>query len=289
MYKLFIILYLFIGSLNATSIVQERDEQTRFDYEQIIPLTASTIDQFIEQAAMSTPQTDQLIRQQIQLAESDSLVTEMLINRYFQVRDEDFSQGLVILSIIGELRSPDAIQFYVDILENNGESPDGLEGEYLSDRDILEMYQAKAIQSLAYLRNTDSDSLIKHYVCYHPAVAVRSAGIDAYLFNHGDTEKAKSELKEILDEDAWVYLDRIRRKQSATNESIEEDIAAFYTSHPDQIAPVHYVTRGTKITNFLSFRSFVFLSLLFILVFLILRKFLRNENVIKEFFMHRNS
>ncbi len=248
-----------------------------------ISLNSSSVDAFVDQAFSASKNMDARIRQEVHHAKNDTLIITSLIQQFHESRRHDFNRSLIILSLLGEMGAPQTIEFYKEILAEETEAPTNLPGEYLSSRDLLEMLQAKAIQSLAYIKSDFADSLVLHEVQWHPAVAVRSAGIDAYLFNHGDSQAARERLQQVLDQAAWIYLDRVRRKKSVVNKSIDEDLENFYNKYPDQLAPVHYSPRGTRVTNFLNFRSFLFLSVLFILVFLILRKLLRRDTTMRDY------
>ena len=240
--------------------------------EEIPLLSPSTLDQFIEIAVSSTSKTDEQIREAIHNAEKDSLLVDGLIARFKNVRSQDLGRGLVILSILGELGSEQAIYFYRDILKDEKEVEEHLTGEYMSDRDILEMYQTKVIQSLAYIKSELSDSLVLDYIRWHPAIAVRAAAIEAYMYNHGDSDEAKSILKNVLDEDDYVYLDRTRRNKRQSSVEFNKELVMFYDDHPEQIPPQRYKPIKLVHTDFGGIRSFFILTAIFIVIFLIFRK-----------------
>lgn len=273
----FPLIFLVVG-LHPIAAQTDVSRQSKF-----VHLTAATVETFIDQAFSAPKKLDESIRQEVHKAGGDTLIVQRMIEQFYQSRQTDYNRSLVILSLLGEMGTPLAIEFYQNILDEVPESPDKLPGEYLSQRDLLEMLQAKAIQSLAYVKSSIADSIVLHLVVWHPAVAVRSAGIDAYLFNHDDSKSAKEKLRSVLDESAWIYIDRVRRKKSIVNKSLDEDLENFYNKYPDQVAPVNYSPRGNRVTNFLNFRSFLFLSALFILVFLVLRKFLRRDIAMRDY------
>ena len=100
-----------------------------------------------------------------------------------------------------------------------------------------EILQAKAVESVAYLNTPEADAMTMRAIREHPSPVVRAAAIDAYLFNHGDTEAAKQELRAIAQKDDAILVDRVRKSADLNRESFNEGLARFYELHPNAVAP----------------------------------------------------
>ncbi len=70
----------------------------------------------------------------------------------------------------------------------------------------------------------------------HPSKAVRSAAIDAYLFNNGDNEEAKNKLKQVLRKSDVSLIDRTRFLRNSNKEEFDRNLGLFYKKHPSEIA-----------------------------------------------------
>ena len=70
--------------------------------------------------------------------------------------------------------------------------------------------QARAVEMLSFLGTPESTWETLRVVMSHPSSVVRVAAIDAHLFNNGDADEAKNELREIVDSDDLPYVDMTR-------------------------------------------------------------------------------
>lgn len=281
-FRLLILFGLLIGTNNSASLYPQQSEKNT--PKKLIPLNVENLDQFITQAGRSTKSTDEQIRQEIHKAQSDTLVLDGLIGRFQKTRETEYSRALIILSIIGEMKSPRTIPFFENLLDEETDQPTENKFEYLSKRDLLEMLQSSAIRSLAYLQTQNADSIVLNYLQWHPAIAVRTAGIDAYLYNHGDTEEAKGTLRSILNEEDWVYLDRVRKSSVVSDEQFNLGLEQFYEKNPEQVAPDHNNYSPQMFTNIGLIKTLFAMTALFMLTFLIIRKIMsKREPVFHSF------
>ena len=123
-----------------------------------------------------------------------------------------------------------------------------VEGE-IAERTALAILQAKAVDGLAYLRTAKGDLEVLRAVSNHPEIAVRAEAITAYLWNHGDSAAARSELKKYVRSGEEVYLDRVRRVPGERAAAFDEKLQVFLKAHPERIppAPVHLPPHTKKI------------------------------------------
>jgi hypothetical protein len=212
---------------------------------QPISLTLKTLEQFVRWADDSDAAAYWLVREEILKARGDSAVLAPLFAQFENNRTQDLGLSLVILCIIGELKNPHALERLAQIihapLPRDEEAGHGL----LSRRDGAAMLQAQAAENLAYLQTPAADSLTLSVIKSHPAAAVRSAAIDAYLYNHGDSAAAKERLRPLLSQQELSFLDRVRYTSESDVESFEKGLERFYKLHAETLAPIHRQTRPT--------------------------------------------
>jgi hypothetical protein len=149
----------------------------------------------------------------------------------------DHTLALVQLAILGELRNdgPGA-----HCLGQVAWAPVPTEGTFDEERgdlleaESLETLQAKAIDGLAYLRSAGGDAEVLRAVAFHPSRIVRAEAIDAYLWNHGDSEAAKARLRALTREHGEeVFVDRIRREDGEGAATFDPKLEAFLRAHPE--------------------------------------------------------
>ena len=81
---------------------------------------------------------------------------------------------------------------------------------YLNKRNQEEIIQIKAIQSLAYLRKEKIDQYLIDVMHNHESEAVKIATIDAFLWNHEDSQEAAKLLYATLPQNYHRFIGRIR-------------------------------------------------------------------------------
>jgi len=202
-----------------------------------ITLSVNTVDQFIAWANRSNT-TDRLrVRDEIVKAREDSKVLAPLFERLEQAGKNDMGTSLIILGIIGELKNPASIGDLEKFIWQPLPDEQIVGHGALGDRDLLEMLQSKAVEGMAYLQTEEADRMTLRVISEHPSGAVRSAAIDAYLFNHEDSNQAKEELIRIVQGGDVLFLDRVRRVRSGNREKFNEGLVRFYQLHPEATPP----------------------------------------------------
>jgi hypothetical protein len=118
---------------------------------------------------------------------------------------------MLTIGFLGELKQREAMPFLSEIvwqrLPNKGM---GGHSELLSERELEEMIQAKAVQGLAYLGISEADGAVQEVMLEHESLHVRETAVDAYMWNHGDSAEAAKELYSLLPEDLHPLVERPR-------------------------------------------------------------------------------
>jgi len=285
-----------ISTLFALPCLGEGQEVTTDSSEMGIPLTLPNVQEFVRWAARVDRLGRLKVRQQIEIArqnkeqgkEQGEVVSKALFKQFETAPEQDLGQRLIILSIIGELKNPLSTTRLTEIVNNPLPEADSIVHGVLSSKDAVEMIQSKAVQCLAYLNNRVADSLTLSVIKSHPSKAVRSAAIDAYLYNHGDSLAAKQRLRNLLrDENLFEdlpFVDRIRNTKNISREAFDEGIERFYALHPEARAPKpRDYNAQNEITRFLvNVISGLFFTLAIILILLILILYLFRKSMMKK-------
>lgn len=134
---------------------------------------------------------------------------EALARQYRQLPAEAIEQRLVVLGMLGEMKRPDAVAQLREVVW----APLPLvesQPEMLTERDMEEMVQVKAVQGLAYLATPQADAAVREVIERHEALHVRVSAIDAYMWNHGDSPETAAELYRLLPAELHPYVERPR-------------------------------------------------------------------------------
>jgi hypothetical protein len=134
---------------------------------------------------------------------------EAMARQYRQLPAEAVEQRLVVLGILGEMKRSDAMAQLREVVW----APLPLaapQAERLTERDMEEMVQVKAVQGLAYLATPQADAMVREVIEKHEALHVRVSAIDAYMWNHGDSPQTAAELYRLLPADLHLYVERPR-------------------------------------------------------------------------------
>jgi hypothetical protein len=112
----------------------------------------------------------------------------------------------------------------------------------LVDGEILEQVlqaqlEGKAVDGLAYANTERSNAAVMKIASDHPSRIVRAEAINAYLWNHGDSEEARRALAPIVRRDETVFIDRVRRAPGESAAVFNPKLEAFLKRHPSAIAP----------------------------------------------------
>jgi hypothetical protein len=192
---------------------------------------------FISWASNSLPGDREAARAAIAAASNDSEVATAVGEVALRSYQADSSRALVALSILGEMRNGAGTGYLKHFL--NMPLPQAgtvVEGEILEQTAVASL-QAKAVDGLAYLRNAEGDEAVLRAVREHPSKIVRAEAIDAYLWNHGDSEEARQTLRGHVRQGEEIFLERIRRVEGQSGEEFNQKLAAYLQAHPELIPP----------------------------------------------------
>lgn len=241
----FIFLCVLIGACETKKGKQESDSPPQKSenpviYEKAKPveLSQETTKEFIQWASGSSLEEREIVREAIGKASKEEVVLSSLFQEYEKVKTDDIGYSLVVISIIGELQNQAALPGLEEIIFE--EVPEA-EKEFhsgLTKADLVEILASKAVEAAAYLKTETSDSLVLRVVKEHGSKAVRSSAIDAYLYNHDDTEEAKNALKNIVRQEDEILLDRVRFTRNSTKAEFDKGLNSFYEKNPKEVAPI---------------------------------------------------
>lgn len=207
-----------------------------------VALTPEKADEFLRWVATVPISQKETIRQQIAAAAADSRVVDALTDRLLKFPVTDHTRHLMILSTLGEIRSPRAIgslkQFiwYDKDMFAAGASgvSTGVKTSYFYPTRGL---QSRAVEMLAYIRSEEALAATREVAAKHPGGEVRIAAINAYLFNQGDSEKAKAELSQQVRESDRKFIGLPRRTHDMNLREFEEKVCAYYEKYPGERPP----------------------------------------------------
>jgi hypothetical protein len=192
---------------------------------------------FIDWASSAPASDSERIRKALAEARENSDVVNTMCEQAFDHQVGDHTRALVVLSLLGEMRSRIAegclTRFVSQPLPDKGTV---VEGEIL-ERTALAMLQAKAVDGLAYLGTSSATNTVLKMVAEHPSRIVRAEAIAAYLWNQNDRAEALKTLAPLVPENERVFLDRIVRKSGETAETFNPKLEAYLKAHPQLIPP----------------------------------------------------
>lgn len=189
---------------------------------------------FIDWAGKSNMRQREEARQTMAAARDNKEVLAALCQEAFSAQKRDHSRALLILSIIGEIRSP----FGEECLRRFVNLPFPTSGTKTTEGEIVEQtalarLQAKAIDGLAYLGSPSADQEVLRQVQNHPSKAVRAEAINAYLWNKRDSPDARSTLLKFIRKGEEIFLDRPRREEGEGARTFNPKLAAYLKNHPE--------------------------------------------------------
>jgi hypothetical protein len=151
---------------------------------------------------------------------------EAMSRQYRQLPAEAIEQRLVVLGILGEMKRSDAVAQLREVIWAPLPPADS-QPERLTERDLEEMIQVKAVQGLAYLATPQADAAVREVIERHEALHVRVSAIDAYMWNHGDSPETAAELYRLLPADLHPYVERPRFHRGMDREEFTRRLRAW--------------------------------------------------------------
>lgn len=208
------------------------------------PLTAAgkgmktSVLEFIKFAGDSGSDQSEEIRNALAAERDNKQVVNVLCEEIFKAQKEDHSQTLLVLSLLGEMRSPfgaECLNRFMNLpFPKTGTRVDG----EIIEQTALGTLQAKAIDGLAYLNTKESNQIVLDAVKNHPSIIVRAEAIEAYMWNHRDKlPEARKMLRTRVRKGEEIYLDRVRRESGEKADSFNRKLEAFLKAHPEAVPP----------------------------------------------------
>jgi hypothetical protein len=167
------------------------------------------------------------------LAQADG-IGPALQSLYERTPEQAFTKRYRILQLIGELRDPRLLKFLVEVVRTPLPEKGKAKAELDSAREREETIQAKAVQGIGYLRDSEgrlvSDAIeaLVAVMVDHPSLAVRVEAIDVYMWNHGDAPAAASRLYAILPKELHKFVERPRVHRGSNAASTSQRIDAWH-------------------------------------------------------------
>jgi|GEM_PF-3235387 len=192
---------------------------------------------FIAWAGMSRADERETARMAIASAGENDEVCQALIEEIEKSWQIDHSRALLVLSILGEMRSSRGERYLINFANRPlPEKGTVVEGEII-ERTAQATLQAKAVDGLAYMNTKSANDALLRIVNKHPSIIVRSEAISAYAWNHGETKEARATLLRHIRKGEEIYLDRVRRVKGEGAEAFNRKLEAFLKDHSEIIPP----------------------------------------------------
>jgi hypothetical protein len=192
---------------------------------------------FIAWAGASTIGEQEIARQAIAAAGQNPAVVQALIAEVENAQRTDHSRALLVLAILGEMRSPIAEPFLRDFVNRPLPSTGTVVDGEIVEQTAQATLQAKAVAGLAYLRQPSSDQEVLRIIAQHPSGIVRAEAISAYLWNHGDSPEARRVVSRHVRPEEQIFVDRPRRVRGEDAASFNRKLAEYLKAHPEIVPP----------------------------------------------------
>jgi hypothetical protein len=197
---------------------------------------AAQVAAFIAWAGASKPDEREDGRAVLAGASGNTDVANALISQYRSAVSTDHSLALLVLSLLGELRSPIGEAFLITVTQQALPTTGTLSDGEILERAALEKLQMKAVDGLAYRNTPTSNQEVFRLIGQSTSAPVRAEAIRAYLFNNPSTGRAT--LSEIVSPSDAIFLDRVEHGPDNLSESsFDTRLAAFLAAHPEVQAP----------------------------------------------------
>jgi len=199
--------------------------------------TGESIEAFIAWAVASTGAERELGRAAIASAAAEPKNVTLLGEQLMAWYQADVGRALVILAILGEMRTPDTEKQLASFMALQAK-PSGVVVEGADPAVAgLGMLQSKAVDGLAYQGSKSADKLVLTVAAQHPDLAVRSEAMVAYLHNHGNTEAARKAVLSAVRPDEARYVDRVVKLPGDDIGTFDQKVGAYLAAHPEAIPP----------------------------------------------------
>jgi hypothetical protein len=207
---------------------------------------------FVEWAMASRSAQKPAARAALNAVRTNRDVAEAFFEQAKEFRDRDPARSLVALALLGEMRSSEGFRLLTTFLglpRANVETKavHGIATTFVGTHARWHaLLAAKAIDGVAYLASPESDAYILAAVRSGDTPHLRTAAADAYIWNHGDSEKARSQiLRRSRPDERWIR-DRFRRYDDETPQSFDAKILEWMRKYPNFVPPKTKPSSGDK-------------------------------------------
>lgn len=211
-------------------------------------LKQDSVEDFLRWVAAVPVSQSQLIRDQVALAAADEAIVDALVEKLFQLPVTDFGRHLLLLSVLGEMRHPQAIEPLIRFLKLSKETmvpPQPAEMGRITGKEREATFldgstalQARAAEMLAFLGTPRALQETLKVAADHPSLSVRVAAIDAYLFNQEDSSESIERIREAIHDGDQKYVGLPRRTRDMNVAEFDAQVLAFYERYPEEVPPV---------------------------------------------------
>lgn len=208
-----------------------------------VGLGPDTVEDFVRWIAAVPVSKAQLIRDQIAAVRGDDAVLAALLASLFQLPVADFGRHQLLLSILGELRHPKAVEPLVRFVNAPGDrvvpqpALEQSKGVYTSYLDYSAALQARAVEMLAFVRTPEALTAVLQAASGHSSRAVRLAALDAFIFNHDDSAEATERARTAARPEEAKLVGLPRREREFNAHDFDAKVLAFYQRHPEETPP----------------------------------------------------
>lgn len=218
---------------------QEPREKSAAPSEKVPPvaLAVETLDGFLSWASRADAHTRPRVAAAIHQASNDEAVFHALRKRLEEVESGELLTSLLLLSVMGEMRSPAAADEFESIIWRPLPAAEKVGHLGIDPRALEAMRQSKAVECLAYLGTDDAYKRTMRVAVDHEARSVRSAAVGALLFNFGESQQDRERIRKQIRPDDAHLVDMTRFSASVSREEFNSRGKAFYERHKRFIPP----------------------------------------------------
>lgn len=189
---------------------------------------------FVQWVSRSTERDAQAALDAVKVAEGNVAIATALVALAQQAMADDPTKALVTLSVLGQLRSATGESFFLELLSRavpSGPPLDATHDITPAAAVTLEIYQAKAVDSLAYRGTPTAAAAVLQAAASHPSKLVRHKAIRAYLEAFGSA--GRSELEARVAPADRAIIDKVDPASLRDSRDFNVRVDEFYAKHPE--------------------------------------------------------
>jgi hypothetical protein len=193
---------------------------------------AESVPRFIDWASRSGTEQREIVRKLIAAAAKNSDVAEELCREIFEAQKSDHSRTLIMLSVLGEMRNPEGEKCLTRFIHQPFPTQGTVVNGEIIEQTSLGTLQGKAADGLAYAGTETGDREVLWAAGAHPSRIVRAEAINAYLWNHQDSQTARAALLKVVRPDEAGFLDRPRHEPGMNRDQFNGKLLEYAKKHP---------------------------------------------------------